>query len=164
MRLTPTYDQVSKPLILNYIIVPFNVERLINSFAIYLPLGLGLGRNSHLWLHYSDVITSAMASQIAGVSIVYSTVCSGADDRKHQTSASLAFVRGIHRCFHLMTSSCDPTTHCSCMHLQYIFGMAISHAVSSRLCLTPLQTTLQLPRQECLAVERNRWADNFEFL
>ena len=48
-------------------------------------------------LHYSVVIMSPMASQITGVSIVYSTVCSGADQRKHQSSASLAFVRGIHR-------------------------------------------------------------------
>ena len=40
---------------------------------------------------------STMASQITGVSIVYSTVCSGADQRKHQISASLAFVRVIHR-------------------------------------------------------------------
>ena len=38
----------------------------------------------------------AMASQIAGVSIVCSAVCSGADQRKHQSSASLVFVRGIH--------------------------------------------------------------------
>ena len=47
--------------------------------------------------HYNDVIMSAMVSQIAGASIVYSTVCSGSDQRKHQSSASLAFVRGIHR-------------------------------------------------------------------
>ena len=47
--------------------------------------------------HYNDVITGAMASQITGVSIVYSTVCSGADQRRHRSSASLAFVRGIHR-------------------------------------------------------------------
>ena len=40
---------------------------------------------------------SPMASQITGVSIVYSTVCSGADQRKHQSSASLALVRGIHQ-------------------------------------------------------------------
>ena len=40
---------------------------------------------------------SAMASQIFGVSIVYSTVCSGADQRKHQSSVSLAFVWRIHR-------------------------------------------------------------------
>ena len=38
-----------------------------------------------------------MTSQITGVSIVYLTVCSGADRRKHKRSASLAFVRGIHR-------------------------------------------------------------------
>ena len=69
--------------------------------------------------HYNDVIMSAMASQITTPTIVYSTVYSGEDQRKHQRSASLAFVRGIHRwpvnsphkgpvtrkCFHLMTSS-----------------------------------------------------------
>ena len=37
--------------------------------------------------HYSDVIMSAMASQIIGVLIVYSTICSGANQRKHQSSA-----------------------------------------------------------------------------
>ena len=47
--------------------------------------------------HYSDVIMSAMASQITGVSIVCSTFRSGPDQREHQSSASLAFVRGIHR-------------------------------------------------------------------
>ena len=46
---------------------------------------------------YSDVIMIAMASQITSLTIVYSTVYSGADQRKHQSSASLAFVRGIHR-------------------------------------------------------------------
>ena len=40
---------------------------------------------------------SAMASQITGASIIYSTVCSGTDQRKHQNSTSLAFVRGIQR-------------------------------------------------------------------
>ena len=39
---------------------------------------------------------SAMASQITGLEIVYSIVHSGADQRTHQSSASLAFVRGIH--------------------------------------------------------------------
>ena len=47
--------------------------------------------------HYSDVIMRAMASQITSVSMICSTVCSDADQRKHQSSASLAFVRGIHR-------------------------------------------------------------------
>ena len=45
---------------------------------------------------YNDVIMSTMASKITAVSIVYSTVCSGAD-KKHQGPASLAFVGGIHR-------------------------------------------------------------------
>ena len=61
----------------------------------------------------------AMASQITSLTIVYSTIYSGADQSKHQSSALLAFVWGIHRgpvnsrtngqwrwkCFHLMTSS-----------------------------------------------------------
>ena len=38
-----------------------------------------------------------MASQITSLTIVYSTVYSVADQRKHQSSASLDFVRGIHR-------------------------------------------------------------------
>ena len=48
-------------------------------------------------LHYIDLIMGAVASQITSLTIVYSTVYSGADQRKHQSSASLAFVRGIHR-------------------------------------------------------------------
>ena len=69
--------------------------------------------------HYDDVIMNAIASQITSLVIVYSTVYSDADQSKHQSSASLAFVWGIHRdrwiprtkgqlrgkCFHLMTSS-----------------------------------------------------------
>ena len=47
--------------------------------------------------YYDDVIMGAMASQITSLTIVYSTVYSDADQRKHQSSASLAFVRGIHR-------------------------------------------------------------------
>ena len=49
-----------------------------------------------MW-HYSNFIMDAMVSQITGVSIVYSTVYSGTDSRKHQSSASLAFVWGILR-------------------------------------------------------------------
>ena len=69
--------------------------------------------------HYNDVIMSAIASPITSVSIANSTDFSGADQIKHQSSASLAFVKGIHRwpvnflhkgpvsgkCFHLITSS-----------------------------------------------------------
>ena len=48
-------------------------------------------------LHYNDVIMGAIASQITSLTIVYPTFFSGANQRKHQSPASLAFVRGIHR-------------------------------------------------------------------
>ena len=52
---------------------------------------------SHIASHYSEVIMSAMAPQITSLTIVCTSVYSGADQRKYQSSASLAFVRGIHR-------------------------------------------------------------------
>ena len=55
-----------------------------------------LKKHKHI-RHYRDVIMGAMASQITCVSIVYSTSWSGVDQGIHQSSASLAFVRGIHR-------------------------------------------------------------------
>ena len=48
-------------------------------------------------IHYGDVIMGAMEPQITSLPIVYLTGYSGEDERKHQSSASLAFVRGIHR-------------------------------------------------------------------
>ena len=47
--------------------------------------------------HHNDVLMGAIAFQITSLTIVYLTVYSNADQRKHQSSASLAFVRGIHR-------------------------------------------------------------------
>ena len=46
--------------------------------------------------HYNDAIMGVMASQITSLTIVYSTVYSGAAQSKHQSSASLAFVCGSH--------------------------------------------------------------------
>ena len=71
---------------------------------------------------------TTMAFQITSLTVVYSAVYSDADQRKHQSSASLAFVWGIHRdrwiprtkgqlrrkCFHLMTSACI------CVFLPYV--------------------------------------------
>ena len=47
--------------------------------------------------HYCDVIIGANASDITSLTIVFSTAYWDTDQRKHQSSASLAFVRGIHR-------------------------------------------------------------------
>ena len=72
-------------------------------------------------IHYNDVIMSAMASQIAGVSIASSTICLGTGQRRRQSSASAAFAGGNHRSpvdsphkwpvrgkfSHLMASSCS---------------------------------------------------------
>ena len=49
------------------------------------------------YIHYNDVTMGTMAFQMTSLTIVYSTVYSGADQRKHQSYASLAFVLGIHR-------------------------------------------------------------------
>ena len=56
----------------------------------------------HNWIksrvrQYDDAIMSAIASQITSLTIVYSTAYPGADQSKHQSSASLAFVWGIDR-------------------------------------------------------------------
>ena len=48
-------------------------------------------------MHYNDVIMGAIASPITSLTIVNSTIYSGADQRKHESSMSLAFVRGIHQ-------------------------------------------------------------------
>ena len=50
-----------------------------------------------IWDTLCDAMMGTMASQITSLTSVYSTVYSGADQRKHQSSASLAFVWGIHR-------------------------------------------------------------------
>ena len=52
---------------------------------------------SYMKYHYCDVIMIAMVSHITRFSIVYSAVCLGADQRKHQSSVLLAFVRWIHQ-------------------------------------------------------------------
>ena len=48
-------------------------------------------------VHYDDVIMTMLASQITSLTVVYSIVYSDVNQRKHQSSASLAFVREIHR-------------------------------------------------------------------
>ena len=61
-------------------------------------VGDTIGEMYHWYIvHCNDVIMSAMASQITSLTIVYSTVYSDANQRKHHSHGSLAFVRGIHR-------------------------------------------------------------------
>ena len=89
-----------------------NITKAPNSQAI-------ISSDLNVIHHYDDVIMGTIASQITSLPSVYSTVYSGADQSKHQSSASLAFVWGIQRgpvnsphkwpvtrkWFHFMTSS-----------------------------------------------------------
>ena len=78
---------------------PITNAQMINSFIVAFGLLIVLNRFSPIWvpLHYYDVIMGAIVSQITSLRIVYSIVYSGADQRKRQSSTSLAFVWGIHR-------------------------------------------------------------------
>ena len=100
---------------LSFILVPCSVVSLCNSFGNAVATARATDSELYGYLttwegtriiarvtgwhryHYSDVIMSARAYHITSLTIVYSTVYSGADQRKHQSSASLIFVRGIHR-------------------------------------------------------------------
>ena len=67
-------------------------QNIIDTDSVFMSLHL-----YDSFLHYDDVIMTMLASQITSLTIVYSIVYSGVNQRKHQSSASLAFVREIHR-------------------------------------------------------------------
>ena len=67
--------------------------RAQSSWLSLVPLSATIVKSGN----FRDVIMSTIASQITSLTIVYSTVDSVVDQRKHQSSASLSFVRGIHR-------------------------------------------------------------------
>ena len=101
--------------------------------------------------HYTDVIMTTMASQITSLTVVYSNVYSDTDQRKHQSSASLAFVWGIHRdrwiprtkgqlrgkCFHLMTLSCELVGYGHMFFLNYASITTVSSGVYNYSYLPP---------------------------
>ena len=115
------------------------------------------------WLHYNDVVMSAMASQITSLTIVYRTVYSGADQRKHQSSASLAFVREIHRspsihngCFMYTSNiwnlykSCFSSSRCTVtVHLEYFFYICS--------CLQFVSYVLILPVSDVVLYHATQW-------
>ena len=60
-------------------------------------------------IHYNDVIMGVVASQITGVPVVCTVIGSGTNQRKYQTSASLALVKGIH-CWPMNSMHKGPVT------------------------------------------------------
>ena len=113
--------QTTKPIFWSYEMTGPNTVSLDGAKA---NGSLQIALNDHFQEHYIDVIMTTMASQITSPTILYLTVYSDANQRKHQSSASLAFVWGIHRdrwiprtkgqlrgkCFRLMTSSWERHT------------------------------------------------------
>ena len=71
-----------------------NIFSLIDNICYFIP---SVVSGNRAIIHCNDVIMSSLASQITHLTIVNSTVYSRAGQRKHQSSASLAFVWGIHR-------------------------------------------------------------------
>ena len=72
-----------------YTYVAFEAAAIFNDQVFFLCTNV----QKYEILHYNDIRMGAIASQITSLTIVYS----GADQRKLQSSASLAFVQGIHR-------------------------------------------------------------------
>ena len=85
----PNNDKPSLP--------PSPVKAAVCLFCLLVTSQCKNGQTSALDWHHSDVIMSSMASQVISLTFVYSTIYSSADQRKRQSFASLAFMRGIHR-------------------------------------------------------------------
>ena len=73
------------------------VQNKTPSQYVYIWLSVKINLYAILTIHYNDGIMGTIASQITSLTIVYSTVYSGTNQRKHQSSALLAFVWGVHR-------------------------------------------------------------------
>ena len=78
-------------------VIPFQADASFKLTRQHRKVGTPHTSSSLMLWQNSDVIMGSIASQITSLTIVYSTVYSGADQREHQSSASLAFVWGIHR-------------------------------------------------------------------
>ena len=131
-------------------------------------------------IHYDDVIMTMLASQITSLMVVYSIVYLSVNQRKHQSSASLAFVWGIHRdrwilrtkgqlrgkCFHLVTSSWffsvpfSWSKHIQLIHTQWnSSGEYWSHKLGP-----PLKYKDDLSRYKISIIKIRRSWDRFIFI
>ena len=99
-------------------------------YAITHPVAVSTG----VTLHYSDVIMGAMASLITSLTSVYSTVYPDADQRKHQSSASLAFVWGIHR---------GPVNFTNSLLLTLWWDLILPHRWTYRSTISSFSTSLR---------------------
>ena len=101
--LMPNADMVigDLPMLINYLNPNMAMLLYQGPVILFVVMDFFIGCDDtftkHEALHYNDFIRGEIASQITSLTIVYSIVYSDADQRKHQSSASPAFVRRIHR-------------------------------------------------------------------
>ena len=81
---------------ISYVATPLRRSLLVQVMACR-RFASGWTNASYWQMHYDDVIMDWIASQITSLPVVCSIVYSDVNQRKHQSSASLAFVREIHR-------------------------------------------------------------------
>ena len=94
--------------------------------------------------HYNDAIMSTIASQITSLTIVYSGVYSGWEQRKHQSSALLAFVRGIHQ-WPIDNRLYD---HCQKLTIN-IYSLKIYQICCFRTCFNPIYNHIRPSMFKC---------------
>ena len=90
---------ISRGICWQLMLMIFGITELIQIHFIAFSFTFQIPKHAYYQkpIHYSDVIMGVMASQITSLTIIYSIIYLGADQRKHQSSASLAFVLGIHQ-------------------------------------------------------------------
>ena len=123
---------------------PLHILSWTSTFKSYIE------RKAYSPTHYDDVIMTMLESQITSLTVVYSIVYTGVHQRKHQSSASLAFVREIHRgpvnfphkwpVTRKMFPFDDVIMHSATL----IFGMSLSHEMPSLSSQSQLKETIWL--------------------
>ena len=104
--------------------------------------------------HYDDVIMSPIVSQITSLMIVYSTVYSGVDQRKHESSMSLAYVRGIHR--GLVNSPHKWPVTWKMFPFDDIIMKAMRLMVDETVCFEMMSLMILTNKTDCRQLEFNR--------
>ena len=117
--------------------------------------------------HNSDVIMGAMVSQITGVSIVYSSACSGTDQTKHQSSASLAICLVI-MIYTLMTlRKLERHFYNELFNIHFFSIVHQTHAQEFIVIYSTLLSSTQLNskyfwfRWYCVAYDIHRWYNSY---
>ena len=123
-------------------VVAYNPVRcegaLLNKITLHGYIHVG---SSWRYSHNNDAIMGATASQITSLTIVYSIVYLDADQRKHQRSVSLAFLRGIHggpvtRKMLQFDDVIMSSVYKQC--LKFIWSVQLGYCAAKRACLVPI--------------------------